>query len=618
MLRTVMTVCILGSVWASAAVAAPPTSRPGAPHLLPGETLAYGRVANAEEFKQAFHESWMGRMLRDPQMRPLVGDLYAGAAELFGQISQHVGVSLDELLSIPQGELAVALVPLQPRDAETKNSDLPKDDSPEAIQRRLRERRRSENAFGFIAIIEAGDKAPLLEKIFDRLDDRLSEANYVRRDQEVDGTKVVRFLGPSPSRPAIEHFLRDGVAVIGIGEGLALDVLDRWQGKRVGETLAQNVDFSAALAPCVGAEDSEPQLTAFANPYRLVERMIKANGGAAALVWPIVEDLGLAKLRGIGASSFTGGEVFEGVTHLHVLLDSPRDGFLGVLRPTSGDINPPDFVPSDVMSYTAIYWDIPQAYEGLERILEKFQGEDALQRLAEDPLKQRLNVDLQPEVIEQLTGRVTVLRWMEPPARLNSQTQFWAFEVKDATAMSQTIQKVADAMPGQITREEEGSTPVYLLRRPQRRNLPEGLRQPVPCMALNGSHLMISDSREMLGRAIRTAGGSLPRLNDQPEYALVASEVGGELKGETPFLFSFVRAEEALRTVYELAKSPQTHQFLQSAGERNQVARMVAEALQRNELPPYDHFSKYFAPSGAFAYDEPTGIHYASFSLRPQ
>jgi hypothetical protein len=38
--------------------------------------------------------------------------------------------------------------------------------------------------------------------------------------------------------------------------------------------------------------------------------------------------------------------------------------------------------------------------------------------------------------------------------------------------------------------------------------------------------------------------------------------------------------------------------------------------LRRNELPSFDEFEKYFAPSGTFAYDEPSGMHLGSFTLK--
>ncbi|HUG67200.1 MAG TPA: hypothetical protein VMM76_05590, partial [Pirellulaceae bacterium] len=86
------------------------SERPGAPHLLPAETLAYIRVANVPDLIEKFRNTAMGRIAADQQVQPFVGDLYRSAAEAFRVIEDRVGVPLHELLAIPQGELCVAIV----------------------------------------------------------------------------------------------------------------------------------------------------------------------------------------------------------------------------------------------------------------------------------------------------------------------------------------------------------------------------------------------------------------------------------------------------------------------------------------------------------------------------
>ena len=81
-------------------------------------------------------------------------------------------------------------------------------------------------------------------------------------------------------------------------------------------------------------------------------------------------------------------------------------------------------------------------------------------------------------------------------------------------------------------------------------------------------------------------------------------------------MVSFLRSADYFRQMYELAKSDDTRRFLRGAGESNPIAQKVAEMLQRNELPPFEEFEKYFAPSGTFAYDEASGMHLGSFTLR--
>jgi hypothetical protein len=39
--------------------------------------------------------------------------------------------------------------------------------------------------------------------------------------------------------------------------------------------------------------------------------------------------------------------------------------------------------------------------------------------------------------------------------------------------------------------------------------------------------------------------------------------------------------------------------------------------LKRNQLPPFDDFIKYFAPTGSFAYDEANGMHFGRYTLKP-
>ena len=49
---------------------------PGAPRLIPSDTLAYVRLDSAEQFRKDFTESSVGQMLNDPALKPLSGEVY--------------------------------------------------------------------------------------------------------------------------------------------------------------------------------------------------------------------------------------------------------------------------------------------------------------------------------------------------------------------------------------------------------------------------------------------------------------------------------------------------------------------------------------------------------------
>ena len=115
--------------------------RPSAPRLLPDDTLAYVRVENVPELVERFQETSMGRITSDEQVQPFVGHLYQSALNAFSQIEERVGLSLGELLEIPQGELCVAIV-------------APDEGRPELV-----------------LLADVGDHVVLAEKLLERMDD---------------------------------------------------------------------------------------------------------------------------------------------------------------------------------------------------------------------------------------------------------------------------------------------------------------------------------------------------------------------------------------------------------------------------------------------------------------
>ena len=603
---------------------------PGAPRLLPEQTMVYVRIENVKEFREDLAKSSVGRMLDDPKLRPMVSDVYQQASQLFEQIGSQFGIALDDLIDIPQGQLAVGVVAFDNEAANPDNGPRAesRDESPEAIRRRLAERRQESSRFGLLVVIESGERNKTMDKILLQVEQLVLRSGAVERSEVVGGTQVRRWIAPSGSETRLEYFQREGATVIGVGGPVATEALARWDGRGNGKSLAESTDFAAVMTRCVGAEDTRPHITFFADPYRLAKRLVLQGGVAAALGWQIAEELGVAKIRGIGASTFQGGEIFDDIIHAHILIDAPRDGIFSVLRPKDGDTNPPKWVPDDITSYTSIGWRFDATYDGVARIVDRFQGEDAFKRQVEDQFEQRFGIDFRDKIIGAIDDRAVITQWLQPPVTINSSVSITAVKLKDPVAAAATLQTVTDGMPN-VRTDSIGARKLYLF--PNRRggggsnstsgggptSRPDGpaLRQPTPCAIIVDDWLLTGDSREFMERAIRANDGAMPRLSALPEYDILASELGAQLGGEKPFLLSFSRTSEVLRQVYELAKSDQTRSTLQNRNDG--VSRVLSELLRRNELPPFDEFKKYFAPSGSFAYDEPGGIHFGRFTLKP-
>jgi hypothetical protein len=591
---------------------------PGAPRLLPKDTLAYIRIDNVDDMRSDMADSSMGRMMSDPKLKPFVGEVYTTLADLFEQFGSQIGLSLEELLAIPTGQVAAAAMPanLSDRDQELAEDEADSD-SPEAIRRRIERKREQQNAISGMFILEAGKNLDNMMSLVDRLEEQMIQGGFVRRTSKVKGTTIVKLLPPRQGPPEVEYFTKEDTLVFGIGHDTAAKALNQWDGTSEEDSLADRADFTSLMSRCIGAEDTRPQLTFFFDPYRFVERLVN-RGGAAALVWPLVENLGISKIRGIGGSSFRGGEVFEDIAHMHILLDPPRDGMFGVLRPETGDTTPPKWVPDDVSGYTTLNWDFEQTYENLDKLIATFQGADPMKRFVEEPVKQTIGVSVKEDILENLTGRFVTSSWMEPPVRLNSQTRLFALELKDALNAKGVIAKIREKRPNDIEVETIGGVVVYGPKNERQRNLPENFRQPKPGLMILGKWLIFSDSRKLLTRVTQANADSRPRLVNVPEYDLVSSELGGKLDGEKPFMVAFMRGADSIRQIYDLAKSPDTVRFIRASSEDNPFMGRMMGLLDNNELPDFKEFEKYFAPTGSFAYDEPGGMHLGWFTLRAE
>ncbi|KAA1259628.1 hypothetical protein LF1_21630 [Rubripirellula obstinata] len=615
-------VCLLFSSANKSLAQKPPVQIPGAPHLLPIDTLAYIRFDNADELRQDFAETSVAKMLRDPELRPLVSDTYQTLAQLFEEFGSELGITLDELLAIPSGQIAAAAVPgnLSPEQInqveQIDQVEGDKDDeSREAIEIRLDRKRRNQNSVSGWFMIDAGDNVGKLRELLAKLEQKLQSDGYVQRTTTVDKTRLIRWLPPRPGRPEIEFFEKDKTIVLGIGHATASKSLEFWNDDSDEKSFADRADFAAIMSRCLGAEETRPQMTFFVDPYQLIGRFVKRNAGAA-FFWPLVEELGFNKIRGFGGSSFQGGKTFEAISHFHVLVDAPRDGFFGVLRPETGDTMPPPWVPDSVTSYTSLNWDFDRAYTNLDKIIAKFRGPQPLKSMIEDPVRGAIDVVIPDEIKNTLGGRYVVCRWVEPPIKINSGVQMHALSLKDPERAQEILSKIRSRYPQRMKVDSVAGQTLYVIEPRRRRNRPDSLRTPEPGMIILNDWLIFSDSRKFLESAIRASTGSQPRLLNNLEFELVASELGGKLGGEDPFMISFLRGADYLRQAYELARSDDTRKFLRKRAEKNQGAQKAIDLLSRNELPPFEKFEKYFAPSGTFAYDEPAGMHFGSFTLR--
>jgi len=89
---------------------APAPAAAPAEQTLPGSTLALVKVNNNAGLREAFRQSQLGQLLADPAMTPLKEDFKGKLEEGNARLKKRFGVTLGELLELPQGPSWLAVV----------------------------------------------------------------------------------------------------------------------------------------------------------------------------------------------------------------------------------------------------------------------------------------------------------------------------------------------------------------------------------------------------------------------------------------------------------------------------------------------------------------------------
>ena len=477
--------------------------RPSAPQLLPKDTLAYFRVRDAQEMVDRFKETAIGRMAQDEQMSPLISQLYGSAAEAFGEVEDEVGLPLDDLLDLFQGEMVVALV-----DAGAGEPVL-------------------------AALIDVGPRRDAAEKLIGSGEAALAREGAERSVEDYRGVELITHQPPGRQQPLV-HFVKDETVAIFNNADVAKSTLDVWLAAADGaeeacvqdadqaeadqpfEPLAANPKFTAVMRRCGGAKDEPAGLTWFVDPIKLYRVSTRGNFSAQAGL-ALLPVLGLDGLQGVGGSLSFATEDFDMLAHLHITLEEPRTGVVEMLALEAGDVAPEPWVPADASSYTTINWNAGQTYGSLEELYDSLRGEGRLAADVKTRISDQIGVDFKEEVIDSLGGRFTYVTWLEPPARIGGEAAIIGVKLNEPGEFQATLDKLTEKYGDNLEKRSYAGTTYFTVKRPglaevpeegaegvtdrQRRRAERRRRQqetfrrmrPSPCFAVVGDYLIAAD-----------------------------------------------------------------------------------------------------------------------------
>jgi hypothetical protein len=569
--------------------------RPRAAKLFPDRTLACVIVPDATEFANRYKNTSMGRMLRDPQMQPLLNHLYGSAAEAVSKVQEQIGVSLADLLAIPQGELALAVVPQE-------------GSKPPAVA----------------VLLDARDQIEKVRTAMQKGTATIEKAGGKRSEEDVQGTKVVSINDAGEKGRTLVYFDRDNTVVVSTTLDLAKQILAAWNGEKV-STLADNSRYASLERSCRVVKGEEPHVIAFVDPIGL----IRAGGQghpSAQMALAILPTLGLDGLAAAGFAWTLDAGQFDAVSQLHVLLDNPRGGALDVLALEPCPTKPEPWVPADVGSYLTLRDRVDKSYAQIAKLVDSLQGEGFLAKNIERRFSEPWGIDILKELLPNLEGRITHFTWLETPVTPTSQASVWAAKLKDAEVIKKALERVQAKNEKMVVKKSFGGKEYYQIEIPSRMPPPSAPASPggatpsnpppmpKPCFGVLDGYVIFADRPSIYEKAIASIEKPDDALANALDYKLVMSRIARRSGSAKPVLVAFSRPEQGLRLLYELANS--SEQRGRMLGPNNPTAKMLDATLNANPLPPFSVIERYFAPTGAMLLDDETGLHYISFELR--
>lgn len=600
--------CGLGSAHASNTE----PSRLTAPQLFPEGALAYVRVDDVEKLKEDLARSSIGKLGNDDNLRPILSEFYGSLVRATEQLQEVIGLNLDELLSIPSGELAIALLPndrgrVQVETSRAENGD----ENGQRVNVRV-------EGPAVAILLDAGDEISSIKVLLGRMEEAARD-RMIHEEKVVDRLTLHRYQNPNRSREQFAYFIDGGVIVACSDADYAEKLADKWLGQlEDAQTLADNRKFTNIMSRCVGTDGERPQVSFYADPWALV-RQLAPKSAATTMTLAVLDSLGVSDIEGIGGSWIIAPPDFDSISHLHLEMKTPRRGLLSLLRPKSGSTEPEAWVPDSVAGYSTINWDLNSTLQGIERLYDQFRGEEALENEIFARINDRLEIDIKKDVLENLEGRVTIIQGFVRPVTINSGSNVYAIRMKNvASFKSNVLPKLLEQVEKrtEVKTESFGPLQVHVIRVGRNRPASGPIRQPEICVTTIDDYLVIADSEYMLRQVASCRIGSLGTLRDALEYQLISDRIAAQLQDRQCSAISFARPEETLQLFYELARDPNNKDRLREVSGRNPFFNALLTTLDKHELPPFSVISKYLAPGGGYLVEEETGLHYMSFSLR--
>ncbi len=567
-----LAVLALSPAWASAAA---PSEK-----SLPSTTFAFLKVKDASQLREVLESSQLGQLLADPALKPLKEDIKTRLEEPNKQLKSKLGVSISELMELPQGTAWMALIP---RD----DPKLP---------------------FTLLLTADAGENEQKMNDVMTKAT-KLAEQDGGKVSTEMFQDLTITVIQPpekeeGPTAPVV--WTKSGSLFYVSSDLAALkDLVSHADG--LDKSLADKDSYKAIQEKVAGAEAPVIWYLDLEQILKLVSQAAAAQGGNAAQVDAQLQITGITGLKGLGGSiAFHQGQ-FDQVLKTYLYAPGQSQGLIKIFAMPTTNLRPEPWVPAGVASYQTISWDLDRAYTAINELADMVLPGVLANIEAQISGPNGEKISFQKDLFGPLGDRITIVSDFKKPVTEESQRTLFAVALEDPKAFQNTLNKLVSIAQAAPKKREFQGTTIYDfdVQLPNAEQV--GLKGPIS-LAIAKDTLFVSTDPTLLEQVLRPGG---PSLADTPEFQSVA-----KVYPTTVSSLSFQRPEEQARIVYDMVKSGQLKQAADAAAQNAGGDVQVGQLIDPEKLPDFSVFAKYLSQGGGYSVMEQDGVTFTQFTLR--
>ncbi|MEQ8789117.1 MAG: hypothetical protein RIC55_22585 [Pirellulaceae bacterium] len=618
----------VGGFCVGGAVAVQPSEQ-----ILPATTKAYVAVPDFDDFRAKWNETQLGKLAKDPVMKPFAEDLRAQIKFKLSQTGVRLGLTLEDLQGVHGGEVCLAVI-------------QPEGDT-------------AQHAMALLADVSGhtAEAATLMEKI----SAEMLRRGATRSTQMMRGVDVTHYTVPLKKADLpplhIYQFLVDDqfVAIDHAGEAEA--ILARLAGDSTTATLSEAPRFQVSMRRCdEEANGLTPHFRWFIEPFGYAETIRATAGGKRRRgtdVMAVLRSQGFTAIQGLaGHVTFATGDhelVYRTFIYAPAVDGADPNGEKYDLAarmlqfPDRGLLRAQSWIPRHVASYTSFNWKMKEAFEYSKTLVDELAGEEVfeevLQGIKLDPKGPQ--VDLRAELVAHLGQRATVLADNKLPVTPQSQRVMVAIELTNAPAVAQTVNKAmetdrnaekrefADHIIWEMVEKEHTELALQIDGPPGLGPFDEGPKPkkddrpvlPHSAVTVAHGHLIFATHINLI-RDLLTAVEDRQTLSESGDYIAVNAALDRLGGGDDDSFRMFTRTDEAYRPSYELmrqGKMPESETLLGRllnailAPEEEDAKR--EQQIDGSKMPDFQVVRRYLGPAGLFVKTEADGWYAAGCML---